>query len=196
VRTTLVFLSLLLLVFQSQGQFHRADSLFKSYSHSLKKKGIDTSLVVSQGRFNNNEYEPRTLITRVDSLKIISLAVVEGIVELAVFDDYNTPVITKLVDCTLFQKIDSLRNSLVTYKQYLKIMSANKGAIKPVIQQFETIFINLKKDVYTYRIAEKTKDYLGNKGDSQPGYFESRQVVDAVYALVPGRINKMGNSLK
>jgi hypothetical protein len=189
VRTTLFSLSLFLLIFQGQGQIHRADSLFKSYSRSLIKKGVDTRLNVTQGRFNNNEYELHTLLTKVDSLKIISIAVVDGQVELAVFDDYNTPLITRLVGCTLFREIDSLRNSLVTNKQYLKIMSANKSTEQPIIQRFESIFITLKKDIYTYRIAEKTKDYFGNNGDSQPGYVGSRQVIDAVYALTRSAIN-------
>lgn len=185
-RTSLIVL-LLLFALKSNSQFlHKADSLFYNYSKTVKKRKPDAHVVLQRGRLDYINNEPGTYLTKVDSLKITSLAVINKKVELAVFDDFSSPKITILDSCSLFQMIDAMQGSLMPMKEYLKTQ-ANINRSKPSnlkSYEFETLTIKLKSTSYGYRIADKTRDFYGNNLVSTADFVASRKIIDAIYALV------------
>src|SRR6266496_5950973 len=103
------------------GQFtHKADSLIRGYLRTLKKKKPEWHLIIQKGRFDHSKKEARTSLTKVDSLKILSIAEIDNYFEIAVFDDSNPPQFFNVDTCTIFQLIKDKKNDFLQRREYTK----------------------------------------------------------------------------
>lgn len=183
----LLFINMILLTLNTHAQIiHRADSLYMVYERGLKKKKPIHQLVIQTGLFNHAKTEPRSYITKIDSLKNLSIAAFKGYVEVAVFDDFNPAQIFTIDTCYIFKIVENKKTDFLLNKGYTKSKAKGRRAkyvLERKIEKFEILLIKMKKFSYFYRVADEKFDFSGKDLSAIPFFLSIRQILDMAYLL-------------
>jgi hypothetical protein len=167
--------------------WHKADSLLHDYFKTLRKKKPISQLIIQKGVYVNSAKEKKSSMRDVDSLLVISISLIDGAYEIAVFDDNSLPTLKKVDSCEIFRQIKESENDLSEKIQYMKSLKKIRGLDtiqSRIVSSFETIVITKKKKTaYFCFIGDRHFDSKGRDIDTQKFYLATRRILDSAYAI-------------